>query len=31
MTDTLIYEIKDLAIEKKNINVIKKTFDRINR
>jgi hypothetical protein len=31
MTDTLIYEIKDLAIEPKNINVIKQTFDRINR
>ena len=31
MTDTLIYEIKDLAFEKKNINVIKQTFDRINR
>ena len=31
MTDTLIYEIKDLAIEPKNINVIKQTFDHINR
>ncbi len=31
MTDTHIYEIKDLTIEPKNINVIKQTFDRINR